>query len=274
MSRGARARGVPASAKKASKDALGAPPMQWAPVQAPTSQPPWGAQPWQTTAPPPPVPVAQVRGLVAPMLILLAAYLVLDAINLSGLLFVADWGVPDGGAGGAAAVNQVLGFVSSGVSIALAVVFCLWLYRVLEAARRRHPFADISPGWAVGSFFIPFVHLVAPYFAVLRGWKADMRESQAPLAGWFVPWALSLATAYFAAPFIVAAVFRSVLSGIDENGEPDVAAVYEEFRPILLATASIGFVLHLLSAAFLVVVVRRWTAHQERAAQEPASPVS
>ena len=62
-----------------------------------------------------------------------------------------------------------LSFVELAVFVATAVVFLMWLYRSYEnlpnfGVPRNQ--IQYSSGWAVGSFFIPFVSLVVPYRAM------------------------------------------------------------------------------------------------------------
>ena len=57
--------------------------------------------------------------------------------------------------------------------LATVVVFPMWLYRSYKNLRAFNSWVrlDYSPGWAVGSFFIPFVNLVVPYRAVRETWQ-------------------------------------------------------------------------------------------------------
>ena len=91
--------------------------------------------------------------------------------------------------------------------IALAVAFLVWLYRVsrnVPALGNPKSGVEYSPGWALGSFFIPFVNLVVPYKAVREVWvKSDpavrtgddfmfAQPSSAPLVlGWWIMWLAS-----------------------------------------------------------------------------------
>ena len=66
-----------------------------------------------------------------------------------------------------------LGLAQVAIYIATIVVFLMWLHRSYE----NLPALGVSPrdlkyssGWAVGSFFVPFVNLVVPYRAVVELW--------------------------------------------------------------------------------------------------------
>lgn len=88
--------------------------------------------------------------------------------------------------------------------VVTAIAFCMWVHhshvnaRVLGAVEMK-----ASPGWAVGSFFVPIVNLVTPYFAMVDLWKASEPSAQpvdalaraqmrvSPLLGaWWLTWLL------------------------------------------------------------------------------------
>ena len=85
----------------------------------------------------------------------------------------------------------------------LALIACLflvgrWIYLTNANA---HVFSDamaISPGWAVGWFFVPIANLVKPYQAMKETWVESheaagcLDEMYTPLVGWW--WGLWLAT--------------------------------------------------------------------------------
>jgi len=73
-----------------------------------------------------------------------------------------------------------LGLMQVVVYIATIVAFLMWLYRSYEnlpsfGVRRNN--IKYSSGWAVGSFFIPFVSLVVPYRAVKELWNKSVPNS-------------------------------------------------------------------------------------------------
>lgn len=94
------------------------------------------------------------------------------------------------------------------VFISLVIAFCVWLHRAaknLPALGNEKSKIEYSPGWAVGSFFVPFVNLVVPYKAVKEVWeKSDpvvrgvedslftTPSSSPPLIlGWWIAWLVS-----------------------------------------------------------------------------------
>src|SRR5215216_5181226 len=59
------------------------------------------------------------------------------------------------------------------IYLATVVFFCMWLYRAYGNVPAFNPWhrLNYSRGWAVGSFFIPFINLVVPYRAVKEVWQ-------------------------------------------------------------------------------------------------------
>lgn len=90
--------------------------------------------------------------------------------------------------------------ISGGVLIASAVMFCLWTFRVAKNAAAMGGRLSITPGWAVGYYFIPIVNWWMPYSAMAQTWDAsdpDPRSdpyqprSHALLLAWWLSWLAS-----------------------------------------------------------------------------------
>ncbi len=60
--------------------------------------------------------------------------------------------------------SSLFGALSGGQSLLTVVLFCLWLYRATTnlTVLRNRPL-EMSPGWAVGSFFVPGLNFFSPY---------------------------------------------------------------------------------------------------------------
>jgi hypothetical protein len=83
-----------------------------------------------------------------------------------------------------------VGLLQIVVYIATVVVFLMWLYRAYENLPSFGiPRSDIkySSGWAVGSFFIPFVSLVVPYRAVKELWNKSVPHAHRMFGDLSVP---------------------------------------------------------------------------------------
>lgn len=95
------------------------------------------------------------------------------------LLLLAATGWAYQSAGGSGDMRSALGLISL-VSvvflIALFASFILvgrWIYRASANAHALSDEMTISPGWAVGWYFIPFANLVKPYQAMREIWMAS-----------------------------------------------------------------------------------------------------
>lgn len=72
------------------------------------------------------------------------------------------------------------------IYLATVVCFCVWLHRAYSNLRAFSTWSrfDFSPGWAVGSFFVPFINLIVPYRAVkevwVKSWPSDEVLLSAP----------------------------------------------------------------------------------------------
>ena len=96
----------------------------------------------------------------------------------------------------------LIAVLESVIYLATIVVFLMWLYRASSNLRAFSPWNrhDHSPGWAVGSFFIPFVNLVVPYRAVKEVWEKSGLADEALLSApkppasfpiWWLFWLLA-----------------------------------------------------------------------------------
>ena len=89
------------------------------------------------------------------------------------------------------------------VYVATVIFFCVWLYRSydnLPAFGTPKRSLDHSAGWAVGSFFVPFINLVVPYRAVKEVWQKSIPMDEVILSApsppaafpmWWMFWLLS-----------------------------------------------------------------------------------
>ena len=70
------------------------------------------------------------------------------------------------------------------IYVTTVVFFCVWLYRAADNLRALNPAnqPEYSPGWAVGSFFVPFANLIIPYRAVREVWQKSSPPNEFLLA--------------------------------------------------------------------------------------------
>ena len=80
--------------------------------------------------------------------------------------------------------------------IAVAIPVWIWMYRAMAIAHERVPSLTISPGWAVGWYFVPIASLWKPYEAMSeisegsQSGAANWDELVGSLIGWW--WAMWL----------------------------------------------------------------------------------
>jgi hypothetical protein len=82
-----------------------------------------------------------------------------------------------------------------GSLLAAGIVFLIWFHRACANAWALGAFPmSITPGWAVGGFFVPFLNLVRPFQAMREVWHGSRREQGqgTPLIGlWWGTWLAS-----------------------------------------------------------------------------------
>lgn len=93
------------------------------------------------------------------------------------LFTTGDEEISDAGVLVVALLELGLGLIYLVVYIATIVIFLMWLYRSYEnLPTLEYPGTElvILRGWAVVSFFIPFVSLVVPYRAMRELWTKSL----------------------------------------------------------------------------------------------------
>jgi membrane protease YdiL (CAAX protease family) len=147
----------------------------------------------------------------------------------------------------------LLALLSVMIYLTTVVFFLMWLYRAYGNLRAFDPSRplDHSPGWAVGSFFIPFVNLVIPYRAVKETWQKSGPPDEALLSEpappatfpvWWLFWLLSCIAGNI-----------SMRASFNEN--------VPESTAMIIATVADG--LSILAALFAYLVVDAIDKRQE-----------
>jgi len=88
-----------------------------------------------------------------------------------------------------------IGLLYLPVILTCVVLFCVWVYRANKNVRTLGAQGmEYSPGWCVGSFFVPILNLVIPYKAVREIYQASDPEADpmswknslvSPVVGWW-----------------------------------------------------------------------------------------
>jgi hypothetical protein len=153
------------------------------------------------------------------------------------------------------------------VIIATIVVFCMWLYRAaqnLTALGNPRQAIAHSPGWAVGSFFVPFINLVVPYRATKEVWaRSDPEVTNANYVAPHEPSAPAYMKVWWA--FWLISIFVNNTAGrlylrADTPGEMQTAMWFDLF----------GELLDIPAAVFAILVVRGIDRRQEERARHVA----
>jgi hypothetical protein len=126
----------------------------------------------------------------------LAVYLALS-VAVSAVALAAILGAPPetlmAGFGGDVAA-ALAGFVILFV-IACYVIVGRWIYVTNANAHALSAWMTITPGWAVGWFFVPFANLFKPYQAMKETWQAshfgEASDDTSLLVAWWVLWIAS-----------------------------------------------------------------------------------
>ena len=143
------------------------------------------------------------------------------------------------------------------VYIATVICFGRWIVRAHRAVRTLGAGGmTISPGWAVGYFFIPFVNLVRPYTAMKelwqasgspRTWASELVSSLLPI--WWALWILS-----------------NLLGNISMRWSPEDLEGYRALTVFNVASSVLSVVLALVALKLVKTISERIAA---RAAEEP-----
>lgn len=88
--------------------------------------------------------------------------------------------------------QQLVGIASIVIHLITIVVFAMFLVRSNKNARALsdQPL-EVSPGWMVGWFFVPFANLFKPYVAVREVWERSKGAAPSLLGLWWGAWVLS-----------------------------------------------------------------------------------
>lgn len=82
--------------------------------------------------------------------------------------------------------------------IASIILVCMWTFRAMKNLHiSRAPQVSMSPGWAVGWYFIPFANLWKPFEGMLQIWRGSMAQAGRPekvasfVGWWWAAWLVS-----------------------------------------------------------------------------------
>lgn len=130
-------------------------------------------------------------GIAQAAVVAVSCYAVLNLLAAVAAFFMPPHPVDIGPA-------DLVALVSLVTVLASIILVGRWIYRTNANAHSFSDAVSITPGWAVGWFFVPFANLVKPYEGVKETWQAShevagrLEELESPLLPWW--WGLWLAT--------------------------------------------------------------------------------
>jgi hypothetical protein len=137
------------------------------------------------------------------------------------------------------------------IFVATLVPFGMWIHRANKNARALGAIGmKASPGWAVGSYFVPVVNLFAPFIAMREIWRASANPGDlesapgTPLLGWW--WVFWLANGF--SGWAAAAMLKHADTAVAAQHASLVAAAQNVFNIALNVVA--------------LLLLRRITANQ------------
>ena len=109
-------------------------------------------------------------------LVAVAAMAVLTLINLSKLLGMKGDGLIDGLAPGFEPFILAYGLAATLyllTTVPYLVLFLMWVHRANRNAQTLSKGMEVSPGWNVGFFFVPFASLWKPFQGLDQTWRVS-----------------------------------------------------------------------------------------------------
>lgn len=99
-----------------------------------------------------------------------------------------------------ASISSVAGIFASLVLIATGICWVIWQFQV---AKQVIGMTRRTPGWHIGSWFIPIVSFWFPYQNISDLWKAVGRPQPSWLIGWWLLWLVSGVTSQVSARILL-----------------------------------------------------------------------
>ena len=150
----------------------------------------------------------------------------------------------------------LMALVTVAVRLGALIAFVAWLYRVTKNLPALGVAdAGVTPGWAIGCWFVPFVNIVAPCIVVLRIWRASDPESAAGSAQGVQGWPLLYA--WWGAFLVLSAAGFAVWFARAPGGPPGLLTRTQVWAYLCSAIATI--VMALLAIRVVREIERRQT---------------
>ncbi|MDB4780351.1 DUF4328 domain-containing protein [bacterium] len=159
--------------------------------------------------------------------------------------------------------EQIIGLFYFSLYLLTAVIFGCWIVRANKNARALG--ADdlrITPGWAVGYFFVPILNLWRPYQAMKGLWQASHSPSSwtsltaSPiLPAWWTLWLVS--------SFVSQAAFRAAMDTNQIDDPNKIIAGLKTATFLDIASASVEIPLCLVAMFLVTQITHAQKTHVE-----------
>jgi Domain of unknown function (DUF4328) len=142
------------------------------------------------------------------------------------------------------------------VQLAIIVLFIIWMFRAAknnEALGRQGP--RFSPGWSIGSWFIPFANFVIPVLIMQDLWRGSVRQTRRGAVAWRSASGSALVGFWWAAFLASIVRFSYSGSGLHDSGSLDDIETSN-------TVALVGVVFSAIAAILALLVVRSLARRQ------------
>lgn len=219
------------------------------------------------------------RAMIAIWLLAILAIMYLAGVAVAWTEYASLVREPDGtyaitGSGVEADQGQrLLSVAEMMIAVGTIIAFSMWTHR----ASRNLPALGgrglrYTPAWAVGWFFIPFAHLVMPYFVAAEIWRESDPvqkhlddqggKTASPLVlSW---WLTYIAEAYLPSVVWVTEVVIIAVNIVSQHGnEVQLKREINQHLPLLFQLMLMGMVLGTIAAVLAISYVYRVDANQQ-----------
>lgn len=154
--------------------------------------------------------------------------------------------------------GQLVGYGATGAIVVTLIVNGVWIYRASWNARQLQPNQErITPGWAIGFYFVPILNLFKPFSAMTQTWNSSHdptgdfdRSSPAFMAVWWLCW-------------VVASLASRVSNRMFERAETN-----EALRNAAILDIAVTIVILVAAVLFIKIIRAITTAQQGRVPAE------
>ena len=167
--------------------------------------------------------------------------------------FSSDWALQDS-ANSVDQWSQVTGYAFLAIFVWSAITISVWTFRAMKNVRQSGYVTTVSPGWAVGWYFIPVAFLWMPFRGMAQIWRATFER--APTGKTALPSTMRWWWAFFLLSNFSAQVSTRMME----------SALVRMDMDALVASGSVGVlwgILQIASALLILNLITRITEQQK-----------